>query len=197
MGYYQIDCPKAEWQRPFAYRPGAAGALEVDLDEVLRVGKADWNYLSNWMYGVPEEAITALDRLPPDNHRSDLRKHPIGDREWDLVDLDGVRVVSAYPGQGSLAHNSALSPVWRAAIGEPTVRDDHLEAFPPTLMRGCFFMAWSEDAAAFHTHLFGGTVNKAFDEDGNKDFLAKQMKACEVVITEQYGDLGFLRRVTA
>jgi hypothetical protein len=196
MGYYQLDCPRDRWTRPFGYQPGASGALEVCLDEVLRVGKADWNYLSNWMYGVPDEAIAALDRLSPDDHRSALRRHPIGDREWDLVDLDGVRVVSAYPGGDSLAHNSLLSPVWRAAIGEPTIREDHPEPFPPAFMRGCFYMAWSEDPTAFHTHLFGGTVNKAFDGEANDAFLARQMKACEVVIAGHYGELGFPRRVT-
>jgi hypothetical protein len=196
MGYYQIDCPKTQWSRPFAYQPCARGALEVSLDEVLRVGKADWNYLSNWMYGVPEGAITALDGLPPDRHTSALGKHAIGDREWDLVDLDGVRVVSAYPGQGDLVHNSVLSPLWRVIIGEPTIRDDHPESFPATLMRGRFFMSFSEDDAAFHTHLFGGTVNKAFDGDENEAFLARQMKACEAVIADKYGHLGFPRRVT-
>jgi hypothetical protein len=52
-------------------------------------------------------------------------------------------------------------------------------------------MAYTEDAEAYHTYLFGGTVNKAFDGPQNDAFLADQLVACQAVIEAHYPTLGF------
>ena len=53
VGYYEIDVTKREWERPFGYRRNAAGDFELELEDISRLGEADWNYFSNFMYGVP------------------------------------------------------------------------------------------------------------------------------------------------
>lgn len=48
-----------------------------------------------------------------------------------------------------------------------------------------------EDASAYHTVLFGGTINKAFDGPHNDQQLTEQLTACETVMTAYYPALGF------
>lgn len=195
-GYYQIDCLKRDWDRPFGYRAGAAGEpFEVVIDDVVRVGKADWNYLSNWMYGVPIEAVAAHDDLDVCASRPRPPRIAVGGRAWDVVDVERFTVVTTFesgaPGSGRLRENSLLTPLWRAAFGPPSGRVDAGASFPPAAMRARFYMAWSEDEEAFHTYLFGGTVNQAFDGPANDALLHAQMTAVEQVIAQHYAALGF------
>jgi hypothetical protein len=93
FGCYQIDVPKRVWGRPFGYREDGR---TIDRDEVLRIGKSDWNYFSNWIYGVPDSAITPTDRLDDPWLRFEQRpRRRVNGRAWDEVLLDGVRVASA------------------------------------------------------------------------------------------------------
>ncbi len=92
VGYYEIDVSKALWKRPFAYD---LDGKQVEMDDMIRLGKADWNYFSNYVYGVPEGAITPHDALAPARGRS-LGKERIGHRMWDLIEIEGAEMVSAY-----------------------------------------------------------------------------------------------------
>jgi hypothetical protein len=192
VGYYQIDCPRPAWTRPFGYTSASPGAA-IAFDDILRIGKADWNYFSNWMYGVPLSAITPYDQPDPGVICTVLDRVTIGQRQWDQVDVDGLTAVSAYqaPGSTLLADNTVLTPLWRVTYGEPESVPGFDASFIGTQLHARLYMAWSEDASGFHTYLFGGTVNKAFDAAGNPQFLADQMTACEAVIAEHYPTLGF------
>ena len=191
-GYYQIDCPKPSWTRPFGYAAASPGAA-IAFDDILRIGKADWNYFSNWMYGVPLASVTPYDAPDPGVVCTAQGRVPIGRSLWDLIDVDGFGAVSAYQAQGSTAleDNTVLTPLWRATYGEAESVPGFDTSFPGTRMHARLYMAWSEDAGAFHTYLFGGTVNKAFDDRGNPQFLDEQMAACAKVIAEHYPTLGF------
>ena len=62
VGYYQLDAPKSGWTRPFAYVPGSdAKFTRIEFDDIVRLGKADWNYFSNYLYGVPADCIEPFD----------------------------------------------------------------------------------------------------------------------------------------
>lgn len=194
-GYYQIDCPKPAWTRPFGYT-AAEPCAAIAFDDILRIGKADWNYFSNWMYGVPLAAVTPYDQPDRDVACKVLERVTIGQRQWDQVDVDGFTAVSAYQAQGSLQleDNTPLTPLWRITYGEPESVPGFDTSFIGTRMHARLYMAWSEDNDYFHTYLFGGTVNKAFDEAGNSKFLAEQMAACAKVIADHYPTLGFPAR---
>lgn len=194
LGYYQIDCPKPAWTRPFGYRI-EDGVPRIDIDEIVRMGKADWNYLSNWMYGVPIDAIRPHDAPDDAAIRRCLGRAVVGDAEWDVIDVDGVSVVSTYaPGGAGLETNSPLTPLWRGAFGEPVgTREGFEQSFPPTSMHGRFYSAFTEDEQAYRTVMFGGTVNKAFDGPDNDAFLAAQLDACAAVVAARYPGLGFPR----
>lgn len=195
LGYYQIDAPKRGWTRPFGYDP-ANPAAPVLLDELLVLGKADWNYFSNWMYGVPMATVTPYDAPDTRVTKTYAGRTAIGARTFDVVDLDGFTAVSAYQstaaGATRLADNvPVLTRLWRHTYGEPGSVDGHPVSFVPTTMHARFYMTYFEDADAYHTCLFGGTVNKAFDAALNDRFLAEQLGACEAVLKQHYPRLGF------
>jgi hypothetical protein len=193
-GYYEIDCPKPAWGRPFGYKLTTTGA-EIHFHDLVRIAKADWNLFSNWMYGVPEGVVELY--LPPDRDTrcQHFGRRQVGSKEWDLVDVDGFSVVSAYqsdaPGAAQLVENTPLTPLWRLTYGEPHPRPGHDESFPGTNMRARLLMAFAEDAETYRTYLFGGTINKAFGEAESSRLLDRQMAAVQAVITEHYSDLGF------
>jgi hypothetical protein len=191
-GYYQIDCPTPAWTRPFGYAAAAPGAA-IAFDDILRIGKADWNYFSAWMYGTPLAAVTPYDPLDPGVACTVLPPVTIGGRRWDQVDVDGFGAASAYQAEGStqLLDNTVLTPLWRATYGEPASVPGHPTSFPGTRMHARLYMAFRQDAEGFHTYLFGGTVNKAFDGPDNARVLDAQMAACAEVIAVHYPALGF------
>jgi hypothetical protein len=193
-GYYEIDCPRPAWKRPFGYTLSGGGQT-VNFEDLVRIGKADWNYFSNWMYGVPTAAVRPYDRLDPGVVCQSLGRRTVGRSAWDLVDVDGFSVVSAYqssaPGAARLVDNTVLTPFWRLTYGEPRDWPGFDTSFPGTSMHARFLMAFSESETAYRTYLFGGTVNKTFDGEDNTRFLAAQMRACSEVVAARYPALGF------
>ncbi|MEZ4302890.1 MAG: hypothetical protein R3B70_48650, partial [Polyangiaceae bacterium] len=193
-GYYEIDCPKPAWDRPFGYRL-TTPTPTVDFDEVLRIGKADWNFFSNWMYGVPKDIVDLY--VPPDPgvRTEHLGRRTIAQSTWDLVDIDGFSAVTAYEsnaeGAARLVENTPLTPAWRLTYGEPRPRSEYTKSFPGASMRAQLYMAFSEDETMFRTYLFGGTVNKTFDGPPNAGLLERQMAAVAEVMTAHYPALGF------
>ncbi|MCA2979278.1 MAG: hypothetical protein INH41_23315 [Myxococcaceae bacterium] len=206
FGYYQIDVVASAWGRPFGYCDASSGA--VDTDDVVRIGKADWNYFSNWMYGVPEAAIT------PHNSLSGTRvevgpRERIGARAWDVLHIARARMVSAYvsgrPGDARLEERGPYSFLWRMAFGCPRPRPElpQLASFFPVDMAATLFMTFREvkndpytGQDVFQTFLFGGTVNEwwqgTFGKAGdNQRLLGLQLDAVRRVITDAYPDLGF------
>lgn len=181
FGYYQIDVLKADWERPFAYErvasgPPGAETFAVRPRELLALGSADWNYFSNFLYGVPPSA------LPTDLEGGiDLRQATVRGRAslagglWDRVDLDDIEVSSAYVVDEAelLARpHAALRALWRAAFGGHRARP---EAFPTsfirTRMKGRILMAWGEDdtdrdlhGPVYRTYIFGATCDQTYPD---------------------------------
>ncbi len=194
MGYYQLDAPKATWTRPFGYESASQRAA-VAFEDILRLGKSDWNYFSNYMYGVPEDCIEPYNKLDLSTPCRNLGRHAIGQRMWDSIEIEEVEVVSAYEsgtsGARRLVYNSILTPLWRRTFGLPCPRPDFPQSFISTKLRARIYMSFSEDEDSYHTVLFGGTVNKSFPESLNEGFLELQMRACRQTIERHYAHLGF------
>ena len=189
LGYYQIDVDKREWRRPFGYRAAKGTDAEVDFEDIVRLGKTDWNWFSNWMYGVPEEDVLphdGVDMAAVRTAQSDA--DTIGQSRWHRVTVGNVDFVSAYASDPArIVDNSLLSPTWRRSYGEPQPRPGHPDSFPATRLDADLFIAYWEDDQSFHTVMFGGTAPVG----GDPRFLALQMQAAREVIERSYPTLGF------
>lgn len=206
FGYYQIDVVKRTWGRPFGYE---ADGVTPHWDDLLRIGKSDWNYFSNWMYGVPDKAIDVVN-MPlraPTTTTTHLGRVPVNGRSWDRVEMDNVDVVSAYDnGEGpGLTQRELWSTLWQSSYGFPikkrVVEEPSFFAVP---MKGRFNMCWREvpkdndhEESTFQTFMFGGTINQWWSAKSpqhrldNEEFLKVQMAAVEKVMRKDYPDLGF------
>lgn len=200
FGYYEIDVPKRYWKRPFGYQFDGDGAAAPHWDDLVRIGKADWNYFSNYLYGVPQEVCAANDEIDVTGSKPLYHgRQAVGARHWDLVELGHVPVVSGYTSDPSLLQDpSPLSSVWRRVFGPPHPRERHPEAFPTTPMRGKFYMSYLEEfdedlgEDAFKTFMFGGTINTGFfNAPKNERFLELQLDAVRKVMRNTYEHLGF------
>jgi len=206
FGYYQLDVRVRESPSPFGYDVNG----EVNKQDVLRIGKSDWNYFSNWMYGVPESAIAPNNSL--DGATVDVKPKgiTIANRRWDVLTIDKARMVSAYvsgkPGDATLEARGPYSFLWQAAFGFPSPQRKQLpqlDSFFPCDMKAVLYMSARKvehadysGEATWQTFLFGGTVNQWWAEQNdrreeNDEFLECQLEAVREVIKGSYPDLGF------
>jgi hypothetical protein len=176
----------------------------VEVADIVRIGKADWNYFSNRVYGVPLDAIRPHDAfdLGRIGHARRGRVR-IGESWWDHVALDGVEVVSAYtaPGeQGRLEKaDPDFTPFWRLAYGAPCPRPEATVSFAPTKMRAELYLSHRKatDPAdvkgpVWRTLIFGGTVRADWPDRAAADaFLALQLDAVRKVMARDYPGDGF------
>jgi len=184
LGFYQIDAPSDRWQRPFGYNPDGTVAFE----DIVRLGKADWNYFSNHVYGVPLKYSQMNDALDSDMVTSQGQPVQIGGFLWDPIDIQNVKTVSTYwSGQGEKLEtfNPLLTPFWRASFGVHDPVPGHTESFFTTRMHARAYVCHSQtrDGTAFRTFAFGGTVRQGFPNQAESEqFLDLQMAAIRKVM---------------
>ena len=194
LGYYQIDVKKSEWGRPFGYESADQVHSHVHVDDLLRLGKADWNYFSNWLYGVPEHAILPYNDLkPPSFYKPQVNITNVGSKSFHAVSLSNVTVVSAYesdtPGADKLVKNTDFWFFWHEAFGLPGGKKGFDTSFIPTTMKAKFYMAYFESEEYYHTVMFGGVANQ---ERKDADILLDvELGALRDVITSHYYNLGW------
>ena len=191
FGCYQIDAARSDWPRPFGYLSADGVASKIAFDDITRLGEADWNFFSNWMYGVPAEAIEPYNKVDPVKSAQKPDAERIGNTLWHSATVEGVTAVSTYQSAGDragrLVTNSLIDPVWRRAFGLPNPQPDHATSFVPTTLLAEFRMAYAEDEAAYHTVICGATATVPVD----RDFLDTQMAAIRAAIESGYSDSGF------
>lgn len=193
FGIYQLDCRKIDgWERPFGYDLGAGLASTPRCEDLVRLGKSDWNWFSNFMYGVPASAcvdysavdMDAVTIVAPETIK-------IGESMWHHLTIDGIEVVSCYeadvPGADKLVQNSILSPAWEASFGLPCPRPEYPVSFIPTTLIATFYMAYWEDDLSYHTVVFGGTSGA----QANLAFLQAQLQSITSLIEQSYPLTGF------
>ena len=192
VGYYQIDVDKREWRRPFGYRSARGVGSEIEHEDLARLGRSDWNWFANWMYGVPEELVTTY--CGTGLQGLECRQSSpviVGERLWHVAGVDNLEFVSAYesdaPGAGKLCHNSLLTFAWRRCYGPPNPHPDFPKSFIPTVMSTRLYASYWEDDEQFHTVMFGAAARRDQDEK----FLEVQLGAVRHVIETAYPELGF------
>jgi hypothetical protein len=97
FGFYEIDVPAKEWGRPFGFK-SAEEVREIEFDDLKRIGKSDWNYFSNYMYGVPWWEVSQHNRLddPGVTTRVINPRVVVKDKHFVECEVDGMEVVSGY-----------------------------------------------------------------------------------------------------
>jgi len=194
FGVYQVDCAKADgWTRPFGYEAANGVDSVVHGEDLVRIGTADWNWFSNYLYGVPAEICIEYSNI--DMGAVSFQPPPTvvrcGNSNWHQVSMSGVKVASGYesnaPGAQQLVENSILTPTWQQSFGLPCPRPEYTTSFIPTVLRSALFMAYNEDDTAYHTLMFGGTAGV----DTEEAFLQAQVDAAVANIKSHYPDAGF------
>ena len=203
FGYYQLDVPRSQWQRPFGYDLVPGQPAKVRKLDILRIGKADWNYFSNYMYGVPQEVIRRYNAIDEARVAFEyVGRVRIGQSDWDHVRLDGVEVVSAYvsgqDGQSLVVSDKVLTPLWRGLFGPSEPSDEYPRSFFPTRMKAEIYMAYRSGhdldlgQEAYSTLMFGATVNADYpDAQQNQAFLEAQLAAIRSVMVAKFPRAGF------
>ena len=198
FGYYEIDCPINEgWNRAFGYNVDGT----INVTELAKLGKADWNYFSNYMYGTPKNYIESTDNIPSIEYEY-FGRIKIGEKYWDKIALYNVKVISGYDNNltinPSLNNNAPASLLWQIFYGQ-SPWGDYGRDFPSQKMDAMIYMCWDKNdymdnieletsAQAYRTFFFGGTERAGRD---NGSFLNDQMDAAEARIILDYSDLGF------
>ncbi|MGD0311949.1 MAG: hypothetical protein ABSC90_05770 [Acidimicrobiales bacterium] len=192
LGYYQLDCDKARWDRPFGFETADGAASRPCMEDLIRLGKSDWNYFSNWNYGVPEQALEPycdVDVQPGDYVDNGLVV--IAGRRWRHVDLLGVDVASSYvsgaPRAAQLVLNTIITGMVRQGFGYPCPRPDHPVSFVPTKLDATLHMAYVDDEQWFHTLIFGGTTHAGED----RGLLTAEIDATKAIVAQHYAGSGF------
>jgi hypothetical protein len=182
FGGYQVDAARSDWDRPFGFRR-EGDELRPDVDELVQLGRADWDYFTAYPYGVPLEVIRELRRRsrPPSIPEVQRKAVFAGGRWWDLVTIDRVSVVSGYVSGrdgARLANAHRLwSPLWRGCFGLPTPREDHPESFPLVDMRARLLVSCDEHRGRFRTFVCGGTVSTGVPAASSSVLLDEQLAA--------------------
>lgn len=198
LGFYQIDVTPEHYDHPFGYKR-QGDALVLDFEALARLGKADWNYFSNHVYGVPLDVVRRYDRVPSPR-AEDLGRTRVGDRYWDTVELRDIKVVSAYEAEDDRRLEDTfgdLTQIWQMAFGTTRPGDRFPRSFAGTRMRARLYLAYSTEPTpggkpAFHTHVFGATINEDYpDHEENERFLELQLGALRGAIFREAGDDGF------
>jgi hypothetical protein len=191
FGYYQLDCRKSEWSRPFGYASADEERSTVVVEDLVRLGKSDWNWFSNWCYGVPWDALVSTSCIPASVDAVVKGLVTIGGRRWHEVEINGTEVASCYESDALRAErlewNSDVWEAWRRSFGAPRPRPGHPTSFVPTLVDAVVDMSYWDDEEAYHTVIFGGTART-----GTKpEFLRAQLDATQALIASKYQKLGF------
>ena len=179
FGFYEIDVPKSKWSRPFGFK--SADSLEPEFDDLLKIGKSDWNYFSNYVYGVPKDECAKYDAVPGQGVKTETLQASvdIGGKRYVEGQVDGLQVVSGYvsgkDGKKLLNNNEFFSPIWRTVFGRPKKKKEYPQSFIPTRMRMRFFARHIEEhdedlgEMAYKTFIYGGTVNLGYEGSVNLD----------------------------
>jgi len=188
-GYYDVVVP-AEMGHPFGYRE-VDGEWVVHFEDIVRIGKADWNYFSNHVYGVPNHVVEHHNDLDMGDIESDAQREKIGDYEFDKIHVANTSVVSGYTsahGEKWEIFDLCLTEFWRFLFGTHHSVEGHDASFPPTRMRAKGWMCFAPiEEGGWRTHIFGGTVNLDYEVDEatratNARFMDRQLEALRSVI---------------
>lgn len=185
FGAYEARVDAETWGRPFAFPSATSDAL-ADGEEVLRLGKADWNDLSNGLYGVPRHAAAPHDALGAARWQA-----MPADAPWQAIHFSDITAVSAHlnPQDGGRYEDvdPAVGILWRQVFGRPTagVPLDR-PSFAPVTLAGRFWLRWLADRSrttgrpCFRTFVAGAIHRQDHpDTEASQAVLDAQIRALQ------------------
>lgn len=211
-GYYQIDVAKDLWERPFGYQRTGDDVFTVDPAELALLGQADWNFFSNYMYGVPLGTLTRLGAEEVTLVTGDPVQVANG-RWWDCLAGSRIRVSSAYESAACDATrlrrtDRPLTELWRASFGQPYTAKgcDPQTSFFKTPISTEMLVSHDKvcrdrdlGADVYRTFVLGGVVNNwwadrdpANGDAHNKQFLDSQLDTLKTLASTTFTKQGFV-----
>ena len=152
------------------------GTTTPFVEDIVRLGEADWNWFSNWMYGVPAPVLRLHDRIEmnPCHPARDRSRSESARRTGITCGCRGsmwrAATSATIQGRSVSFHNTVTQNMWHPHKFSvmPHPRPNYPESFIPTLgRRRPRPSRTEEDDAAYHTLMFGGTT----DTGKNPQFL--------------------------
>ena len=98
---------------------------EPYAEDLVRLGKSDWNFFSNWDYGVPEEYLLPYCSAEVPTGGLRRRRHlEVAGRWWRRVELRNVEVASCYESDDPRARGPGIEHADRRrhAAGASAIR---------------------------------------------------------------------------
>jgi hypothetical protein len=205
FGYYQIDIPQPSARNyPFGFNPD----LTLNPEEILKIGKSDWNYFSNFCYGVPLNKITneVTDIYPEELEGCEYEEIYINGVKFYKLTVNSFRVISAYEADNDITLNrEEENLLWQALFGFPKSRKEFKKSFFPVSMKAVMYIYhkkiqddYDVDGEELSTFIFGGTINIDYPENAlknpandktkeelevqNERFLSLQLQEIEKII---------------
>lgn len=193
FGFYEINAPQSKWNRPFGFISG--DSAELNKADLIKLAKADWNYFSNYMYGVPQEVCKQNSSISGNETIRVLNpSKTINEHSYIEAEVENIQVVSGYESvQGGLVNNHPLfSPLWRKVFGTFPPEHNYPKSFIPTKMKMRFYIRYDSDydsdldETSYNTYIYGGSINMDFpDSEYNERFLNAQLTGIRNSINKQ------------
>ena len=177
LGYYQIDISTKERDLPFAF--SKIGLEEkLNLDEIIKIGKADWNLFSNFLYGVPKDELLEYCKINKrDKDYISVKKVKIeGYQLWEVI-VNSIEVVTAYQSNvGKELNEELANSIWQTVFGSPSSREEFPESFIPANMKVVLYLNYQIiendpdiKEPMWSTNIFGGTINLDYPKNMMKN----------------------------
>ncbi|MBW2278364.1 MAG: hypothetical protein JRF63_12795 [Deltaproteobacteria bacterium] len=193
FGFYEIDVPCDEWERPFGFKTKDERDLQIEFNDLKRIGKSDWNYFSNYLYGVPRQIAHEHDDLDDSEVETSVADDPVDvdGKRFLECEVDGLEVVSGYTAPDAKLLNNVwfFSKIWRDKFGTCGPKAGFDESFFGVRMKMRFLIRWKREfdndlnCDAYKTFIYGATINKSYhDTEFNERFLDAQMEAVKKAV---------------
>ncbi len=213
FGYYQIDIPFNNRRYPFGFNED----MTINPIEILKIGKSDWNFFSNYLYGVPLKVIEGnnevVDISQKEINSSMVETEIIHGVEFYKITVNFFKVISAYEANDDMElTNNFNNFVWQTLFGYPVSRNEFDKSFITTNMKSVMYV-YHKDMSndpdlpkgekQHSTFIFGGVINLDYPQNAlknpdntktreeleaeNERFLELQLKEIKKIIPEVLG----------
>ena len=178
FGYYQIDIPFGQRNYPFGFDEN----LNINPAEILKIGKSDWNFFSNYLYGVPLKVIEnnpdAVNIGADEIDGCRVEKEVLNGVEFYKVTVDKFKVISGYESANDITlMNDFTSFVWQTLFGYPVSRKEFENSFFTSNMKAVMYVyakvidndADLDGEKQYSTFIFGGVINLDYPDNALKN----------------------------
>lgn len=169
-GGYEVVSPQE--LGPYGY--GENG--KPDPSSVLRLGLADWAFLSAYGYGSPLSSLagTSSELDAPSSVQGE--RVSVGGIEWDQLEFPRIHLAGpsdAKPEESGVPPHIRL--LWRAVFGGPPPVAESLKC---ELQARCIMSSWRHKDGTWRTNVFGGVANVGGNWSSSaENFLDAQLTA--------------------